>query len=99
MVGWVGILKHTTCSHKWNETLKGSIFGVQPSIPALRGPGGCLVVASAEKASLLASQFDSKQGREQFITPLSSFPLSMFNSLAFRTPVLLHLLLDLVTWY
>ena len=31
-------LKHTTCSHKWWETLKGWIFGVKPSIPALRGP-------------------------------------------------------------
>ena len=32
-------LKHySTCSHKWLETLEGSIFGVKPSIPALRGP-------------------------------------------------------------
>ena len=23
-------LKHSTCSHKWWETLKGSIFGVKP---------------------------------------------------------------------
>ena len=30
-------LKYSTCSHKWWETLKGSIFGVKPSIPALRG--------------------------------------------------------------
>ena len=34
------ILKLSTCSHKWRETLKGSIFGVKPCIPALRGPGG-----------------------------------------------------------
>ena len=47
----------------------GSIFGVKPSIHALRGPGGGLVVAPAEKASLLGSQFDSKQSREQFVTP------------------------------
>ena len=52
-------LKHSTCSHKWWETLKCSIFGVKPSIPALRGPGGGLVVAPADKASLLGSQFDS----------------------------------------
>ena len=64
-------LKNTTCSHKWWETLNGSIFGVKPSIPALMGPGGGLVVAPAEKASLLGSQFDSKQCRGQFITPLS----------------------------
>ena len=32
-------LKHSTCSHKWWEILKGSIFGVKSSIPALRGPG------------------------------------------------------------
>ena len=71
------------------------IFGVKPSIPALRGPGGGLVVAPAEKASLLGSQFDSKQCRKQFVTPLSCFPQSMCNSFTFRTPVLLRLLLDL----
>ena len=42
-------LKHSTCSYKWWETLKGSIFGVKTSIPALRGPGGGLVVTPAEK--------------------------------------------------
>ena len=31
-------LKHSTCSHKFCETLKGSIFGVKPSIPGLRSP-------------------------------------------------------------
>ena len=56
------------------------------------------MVAPAEKVSLLGSQFDSKQCREQFITPLSCFPLSGCNSLAFRTAVLLHLLLDLDTY-
>ena len=43
---------------------------VKPSIPALRGPRVGLVVA-AEKASLLGSQFDSKQCCEQFVSPLS----------------------------
>ena len=43
-------LKHSTCAHKWWETLKRLIFGVKPSIPALIGPGGGLVVALAEKA-------------------------------------------------
>ena len=38
------------------------------------GPGGGLVVAPAEKASHLGSQFDSKQCCEQFVTPLSRFP-------------------------
>ena len=52
-------LKHSTCLHKWWETLKFLIFGVKPSIPAHRGPGGGLMVALAEKASLLGSQFDS----------------------------------------
>ena len=69
----MNILKHSTCSHKWWEILKGSIFGVKPSIPALREPGGGLEVAPAEKASLLGSQFDSKQCREQFVSPLSCF--------------------------
>ena len=50
-------LQHSTCSHKWWETLKGLIFGVKPCIPALLGPVGGLVVAPVEKASLLSSQF------------------------------------------
>ena len=64
---------------------------------ALRGPWSGLVVAPAEKASLLhmGSQFDSKQCGEQFITPLSCLPQSRCNSFAFRTPVLLRLLLIL----
>ena len=40
-------LKHSTCSHKWWETLKGTIIGVKQSILALRGPGGGYVVAPA----------------------------------------------------
>ena len=88
-------LNHSTSSHMWLETMKGSVFGVKPSIPALRGPGGSLVVAPAEKATLQGSQFDSKQCREQFVTPLSCFPQSSCNSLAFRTSVLLRLVLDL----
>ena len=53
------------------------------------------MVAPAEKASLLGSQFVSKTCREQFVRPLSCFPQSRCNSLAFRAPVLLRLLLDL----
>ena len=90
-------MKHSTCSHKWWETLKGLIFGVKPSIPALSGPEVDLVVAPIEKASLLGSQFDSKQCRKQFVTPLSYFPQSRCNSLAFETSVL-RLLLDIDTY-
>ena len=71
---------------------------MKPYIPARRGPRGGLVVAPAEKASLLGSQFDCKQCREQFVTPLSCFPQSRSNSWAFRTSVLLCLLLDLDTY-
>ena len=67
-------------------------------IPALLGPEGGLVVGPAEKATLLSSQFDSKKCREQFVTPLSCFPKSQCNYLAFRTPVFLRLLLDLDTY-
>ena len=70
---------------------------MKPSIPALRGPGDVLVVAPAEKVSFLGSQFDSKQCGERSITP-SCFPHSRCNSLAFLTPVLLCLLLDLGTY-
>ena len=87
-------LKHSTCSRKWWESLKSLIFWEKQSIPALSGPGGGLVVASAEKVSLLGSHFDSKLCREQFITPLSCSTQSRCNSLVFRTPVLLCLLLD-----
>ena len=68
------------------------------SIPALSGLECGLVVAPAEKASNLGYQFDSKQCREQFVTSLSCFPQSRCNSLAFRTPVLLRVLLDLDTY-
>ena len=50
-------LKYSTCSHKWWETLKCSIFGVKQFIFALKGPEGGLVLAPAKK---LGSQFDSK---------------------------------------
>ena len=56
------------------------------------------MVAPAEEALLPGFQFDSKQCHEQFVTPLSCFPKSMLNSYAFRTPVLLRLLLDLDTY-
>ena len=79
----VNTLKYSTCSHKWWETLKGLIFGVKASIPALMGPEGGLVVAPTEKASLLDHLFDSKQYCDQFVTPLSCFPQSRCNYLAF----------------
>ena len=69
-------LKHSTCSHKWGETLKGSFFGVKPYIPALQGPGVGLVVAPDEISSLLGSHFESKQCRAQFVTRFSCFPQS-----------------------
>ena len=74
--------------------MKGSIFGEKPSIPALRDPGGALVMSPAEKASLLGALFDNKQCCEQFVTHLSCFPRPVCNSLAFRTSVLRRLLLD-----
>ena len=87
-------LKHSTCSHKWWRHRKISIFGVKPAIPALRGSREC-VVASAEKTPLLCYQFHSKQYLEQFVTPWHCSPQSRCNSLAFRTTVILRLLLDL----
>ena len=48
--------------------------------------------------SLLGSQFDSKQCREQFVTILLCLPQVRCNCLAFRTPVFLPLLLDLDTY-
>ena len=57
-----------------------------------------LEVAPAEKVSLLGSQFDSKQYREHFVTPSSCLTQSRCDSLVFRTPGLLCLLLDLDTY-
>ena len=71
---------------------------MKPSILALREPGGGLMVAPAEKAAPMGSQFDSKQFREQFVPPLSCFPQSRCNSSSCGTPVLLRLLLDLDTY-
>ena len=90
-------LKHSTCSHKWWETLKGTIFGVKLSIPAHSAPGSGVVVAPTEKVSLV-SQFDSEKCREKIVTSLSCFPQSRCNFLAIQTPVLLRLLLDLGTY-
>ena len=56
------------------------------------------MVSPAGKATLLGSQFDSKQCCEQFVTDMYFFPQSRCNSLAFWTPVFLHLLLDLDTY-
>ena len=56
-------------------------------------------MARAKKASLRVSQFDSKQCREQFVTSLSCFPQSRCNFMAFRTTVLLRLLLDLDAYW
>ena len=78
-------LKHSTCSHKWRQTLEGSFFGVKPSIRAVNWPGSGLVVAPAEKMSFLGSQFDSKQCREQFVTHLNCFPQLRYNDLAFQS--------------
>ena len=44
---------------------------MKPSVTALSGPGGGLVVAPAQKASLMGFQFDSNQCRDQFVTALT----------------------------
>ena len=63
-------LKHSTRSQKWWETLKGSICGVKPSIPALRGPGGRLVVAPNSWAlSLTASSVVSSLSLLCLVSP------------------------------
>ena len=73
-------LKHSTCSHKWCETLKCSVFGVKGALrrrvvaPAIR-----------KRHSWALSFVSSEQCREQFVAPLSCFPQLMCNSLALRT--------------
>ena len=58
---------------------------------------GGLMVAPAEKASLLGAQFDSIQCCEQSVTSSSCFPQSWRNEMPFWTPVLHCLLLELDT--
>ena len=62
-------LKHSICSDKLWESLTGPIFGMEPSIPSTTGPGCDLVVAPAEKSSLLVSQFDTKCCRQFVLFP------------------------------
>ena len=57
--------------------MEGTIFDVKNSIPVVRGSRGGLMVDPADKASLLSSQFDSKQCREQLVTPMSCIPPSI----------------------
>ena len=72
---------------------------MQPHIPALSArPVGGLVVAPAKKASLLQDLCLTVISVMRFLTPLSFFPLSSCNSLAFRSPVLLRLILNLGTY-
>ena len=84
-----------TNPHGWWSTLKSSLFGSKPSLPALCGPGGGLVVSPVEKAELLSSHFDSKQCRDPFVVPSACFPAPECCSLAFRSSVTRHFLLEL----
>ena len=71
---------------------------MKSSIPALRLPEGGLVWLLPRKRHFWALSLTVSKCREQFVTRLSSFPQSRCNSLAFRTPALLRLLLDLDTY-
>ena len=66
---------------------------MKPSIPALRGPGGGLVVAPAEKESLLGSQFDSLTS-SSVVGSSSDLCLVYLSRGAIFWEVLLRLLLD-----
>ena len=78
-------LNSSASAHKWWETLKGTLFGSVPSLPALVSPGGRLVYTPVEKADLLSSHFDSKQSRASIVVPTSCFPKARCCSLAFRS--------------
>ena len=58
-----------------------------------------MVEAPGKKNLLLGLQFNNKQCSEQSVTTSSCFSQSRCNSLAFRTPILLRLLLDLDTYF
>ena len=85
-------LKHSTCSHKWWETLKGSILLVCSRLFLLSG--GQEVVWRW----LLLRKRHSWALSLTASSVVSSSSHVCFNSWAFRTPVLLRLLLDLNTY-
>ena len=88
-------LANTTSSHAWWGTLKESVFGVDPSIPALQGVGGALVSDPAEKAELLSTFFDSKQSRDPVALPHTCHPSPRLSSFAFRSREVRNILLEL----
>ena len=72
---------------------------MKPSIPALRAPGVVWWWILLRKPhSWALSLTASSVVRSLSCTPLSCFLQSGCNSLAFRTSILLHLLLDLDTY-
>ena len=69
-----------------------------PSVPTVRGPGGNLVVAPAQKALLFCCQSDITLLGAAF-NSFTCFVQSRYNYLfGFLTPVLLSLLLELDTY-
>ena len=94
-------VKHSTCSHTWWESWKSRslvwnlLFLLSGDLEVV---WWWLLLRKPHSCSLSNSQWYSKQCHEQFVTPLSCFPQSGCNSLAFRTSVLLRLLHDLDTY-
>ena len=75
--------------------MKEFVFGVDSSIPPLRGVVGALVSDPALKAELLSEQFDSKQSPDSVALPLSCNPEPKFCTFAFSSREVERILLYL----
>ena len=71
------------------------MFGSSSTLPSLLGTGGKLISSPKYKADLLSGYFDSKQSRDVFDIPDTCYPEPSCCSIAFRSSVILRLLLDL----
>ena len=89
------VLSEATSSHHWWNTLKSSLFGSSSTLPSLLGARGSLISSPGDKAELLSRHFDSKQSRDVFDVPDTCYPEPLCCSFAFRSSVILRLLLDL----
>ena len=88
-------LANATQSHKWWSTLKTALFGVDSSLPPLRGNHGDLIFEPKAKAELLSECFLSKQSDWEPNLPDTCHPEPKITNIIFRSSLLRKYLNDL----
>ncbi|MEM8780580.1 MAG: reverse transcriptase family protein, partial [Cyanobacteria bacterium P01_G01_bin.49] len=88
-------LGNTRQPHKWWSTLKSSLFGMDSSLPPLRGTDGDLEFDPRRKAQILSSAFVSKQSNWSPCLPATCHPEPKVTALAFRSSDVYKYLIDL----